>query len=105
LTTVEQALSRVCPRLGTEWGHKKLLEVYTMGKGSHHVVHNTERGGWDVRKGGSERSSGHCDHKQDAIDIAREISRNQGAELIVHNQDGKFAWRDSHGNDPYPPKG
>jgi hypothetical protein len=25
--------------------------------------------------------------------------------LIVHNQDGKFAWRDSHGNDPCPPKG
>jgi hypothetical protein len=41
----------------------------------------------------------------DAIDRGREISRNQGTELIVHNQDGKFAWRDSTGMIPCPPKG
>jgi len=31
-------------------------------KGSHHVVHNPD-GGWDVRRGGSERSSGNFDRK------------------------------------------
>jgi len=76
-----------------------------MGKGSHHIVPNSQRGGWDVRRGGSERSSEHCDRKQDAIDRGREISQNQGTELIVHNQNGRIAWRDSHGNDPCPPKG
>ena len=33
------------------------------------------------------------------------ISQNQGTEMVVHNRDGKIAWSDSHGNDPYPPKG
>jgi uncharacterized protein YdaT len=76
-----------------------------MGKDSHHVVPNSDRGGWDIRRSGSERSSEHCDRKQDAIDRAREISRNQETELIVHNKDGRIAWRDSHGHDPYPPEG
>ena len=76
-----------------------------MSKQSHHVVPNSDKDGWDIRRSGSERSSGHFDRKQDAIDRAREISINQSTELIVHNQDGKFAWRDSHGHDPYPPKG
>lgn len=71
---------------------------------SHHVVPNPD-GGWDVKRGGASRVSVHTDIKQDAIDRAREISKNQGTELIVHNRDRQIAWRDSHGNDPYPPKG
>ena len=43
--------------------------------GSHHVVPNAD-GGWDVKKGGSNRASGHFDTKQEAIDAGREISRN-----------------------------
>ena len=73
-------------------------------KGSHHVVHNPD-GGWDVKRGGSERSSGHFDRKQDAIGSGREISRNQGTEFYIHGQDGKIQSKDSHGNDPFPPKG
>lgn len=72
---------------------------------SHHVVPNSDKGGWDVKKGGAERASLHTDNKQDAIDRAREISQNQGTELFIHNKNGEIASRDSHGNDPYPPKG
>ncbi|MFA6348676.1 MAG: DUF2188 domain-containing protein [Candidatus Paceibacterota bacterium] len=72
---------------------------------SHHVVPNSDRGGWDVKRNGADRASVHTETKQDAVDQAREISQNQGTELIVHNRDGKIAWHDSHGNDPYPPKG
>ncbi len=75
-----------------------------MARQSHHVVPNAA-GGWDVRRGGSERSSGHFDRKDDAIDRGREISRNQGTELVIHNQNGRISQSDSHGNDPYPPKG
>jgi len=50
------------------------------------------------------RASAHFDRKQDAIKRAREISRNQGTELIIHNLDGKISRTDSHGNDPCPPK-
>lgn len=70
---------------------------------THHVVPDSD-GGWDVKRGGASRSSGHFDRKQDAIDRAREISRNQESELIIHNRDGKISQSDSHGNDPCPPK-
>lgn len=70
-----------------------------------HVVPNADRGGWDVKQGGGQRASGHFDTKQDAVDRARDISKNQGSELVIHNRDGKISQKDSHGKDPYPPKG
>lgn len=74
-----------------------------MGNGSHHVVPNSD-GGWDVERSGAERPSNHFDKKQDAVDKAREISRNQKTELVIHGKDGKIQRKDSHGNDPCPPK-
>lgn len=71
---------------------------------THHVVHNPN-GGWDVKKGRADRASGHYEHKTDAVDAGREISRNQGTELKIHNLDGRISQSDSHGNDPYPPRG
>lgn len=77
-----------------------------MSKGpkTHHVVPNPKRG-WAVKRGGAKRASSHHATKQDAIDRARVISRNQNTELRIHNRDGKIARSDSHGGDPYPPKG
>lgn len=68
-----------------------------------HVVHNPD-GGWDVKKPHADRSSGHFDRKQDAVDFGRGVTQNTGGELLIHNQDGKLSRRDSHGNDPFPPK-
>ena len=68
-----------------------------------HVVPNPN-GGWDIKKPNAERSSGHFDRKQDAIDRARDISRNINGELVIHNQNGRISGGDSHGNDPNPPK-
>jgi hypothetical protein len=45
------------------------------------------------------------DRKQDAVDRAREISQNQKSELVVHGQNGQIQYKDSHGNDPFPPRG
>ena len=73
-------------------------------QGTHHVVPRPD-GGWDVIRGGSPRPSGSFQTKKEAIDRAREISRNQGTELAIHNKDGRIARKDSHGGDPYPPKG
>ena len=56
--------------------------------GSHHVVPNAD-GGWDVKKVGETRSSGHFDKKQDAVDAGRKISQNQGAVSYIHGKDGK----------------
>lgn len=66
---------------------------------SHHVVPNP-KGGWDVKVSGGERAIKHTDVKQDAVDVAREISRNQKTELVIHNKDGRIGQKDSHGNDP-----
>lgn len=68
-----------------------------------HVVPDGE-GGWQIKRPGAERSSGNFDRKNDAVDRARDISRNQDGELVIHNRDGKIARKDSHGNDPCPPK-
>ncbi|MBY4678719.1 DUF2188 domain-containing protein [Marinobacterium arenosum] len=75
-----------------------------MSSKSTHVVPNPD-GGWDIQQSGGQRSSGHFDRKQDAVDRAREISQNQGTELVIHNKDGQISGKDSHGNDPFPPKG
>lgn len=73
-----------------------------MSKGrNQHVV--PRDGGWAVKPEGGRASSIH-DTQREAIDRAREVSRNQNSELLVHGRDGKIRERDSHGHDPYPPK-
>lgn len=71
---------------------------------THHVVPNSD-GGWDVKRGGGDRASGHFDTKQEAVDYGRQVSRNQETELRIHNKDGRIGQSDSHGHDPNPPKG
>jgi len=72
---------------------------------THHVTYDKNEGDWKVLRGGADRASGRYDTKQQAINAARQISRNQNTELKIHNQDGKIAQSDSHGNDPFPPRG
>ena len=69
-----------------------------------HIVPNPN-GGWDIKRGGGQRSSGHFDRKTDAIDRGRQISRNLRSELYIHNKNGRIGKKDSHGGDSYPPKG
>lgn len=76
-----------------------------MSRSSTHVVPNSKKGGWDIKRSGSEQSFGHFDRKDEAINRARQISRNAGDELVIHNRDDKIAQKDSRGNDPHPPKG
>lgn len=66
---------------------------------SHHVV-PSKQGGWDVKVGGGQRAIKHTDTKQEAVDTARAISKNQKTELVIHNKDGKISEKDSHGHDP-----
>ena len=75
-----------------------------MARSSHHVVHNSN-GGWDVKRNGSQSSSGHFETKEEAVTAGRQISQNQGTELVIHGMNGRIQASDSHGNDPCPPKG
>ncbi|MDD6128024.1 MAG: DUF2188 domain-containing protein [Veillonellaceae bacterium] len=68
--------------------------------------HVVPRGsGWAVKGEGNSRATAITSTKQEAIDKARNIARNQGAELVIHNRNGRISQKDSHGRDPYPPKG
>ncbi len=75
-----------------------------MSKKSTHVVPNPS-GGWDIKQSNAQRSSGHFDTKKEAVTKGRTISQNQQTEFVVHNKNGRIAQKDSHGNDPFPPKG
>ena len=70
---------------------------------SHHIV--SHRNGWAVKASGASRASSVHRTQGQAITRGRELSRNQGSELFIHGRNGQIRERDSHGRDPYPPKG
>jgi len=69
-----------------------------------HVVPNKD-GGWSSKKGGGDRASKNFDTKKEAEKWSRDLSRKEGSELTIHKKDGEIQRKDSHGNDPHPPKG
>ena len=75
-----------------------------MARDEHHVVHNSEKGGWDIKRNNATRSSGHFNTKEEATKAGRQISKNQNTELIIHKKNGQIQNSDSHGNDPCPPR-
>jgi hypothetical protein len=82
----------------------KLKKGVSIMSRSHHVVPNPN-GGWDVKVSGGQKTIKHTETKNEAIGVARKISANQDTELVIHNKDGQISQKDSHGNDPCPPKG
>ncbi len=74
-----------------------------MSRRNQHVVPRED--GWAIRGAGAKRDTGQFGRKQDALDRAREITQNQGTELVIHGRNGQIKSKDSHGHDPYPPKG
>ena len=75
-----------------------------MSKNEHHVVPNTYRGGWDVKRNGAQKASIHTETKVEAVKIGRVMSQRAGSELVIHGKDGRIQQKDSHGNDPCPPR-
>jgi hypothetical protein len=73
-----------------------------MGKNQHVVPKN---GRWGVRGENNSKLTSTFDTQAEAIARAREISRNQQSELLIHGRNGRIRERDSYGNDPYPPRG
>lgn len=73
-----------------------------MAKKNQHVVHRP--GGWAVRGEGNTKDTVKTETKREAIEAAREIAKNNGAEVVIHGKDGKIQDKDSYGRDPNPPK-
>ena len=73
-----------------------------MGKDQHVVPHD---GDWAVRGEGNDRATSVHPTQAEAIEAGRQIAQNQHSELFIHGRDGRIRVRDSHGHDPYPPRG
>jgi hypothetical protein len=74
-----------------------------MGKDQHVTPH--PNGGWQVKGAGNSKATVRTSTQNEAIQIAREIARNQESELVIHRPNGQIRDKDSYGHDPYPPKG
>ena len=75
----------------------------TKSKNQHVVPH--PKGGWQVKAEGGKRATIRTETKQEAVNKGRQISKNQGSELIIHGRNGRIQSKDSHGRDPFPPRG
>lgn len=74
-----------------------------MTKKNQHVV--PHEGNWAVRGAGNTRATSVHETQEQAISRAREIARNQQAEMFIHGRNGRIRERNTYGNDPFPPEG
>ena len=73
-------------------------------KNNYHVTPRPDKL-WQVKKEGSSRATRVTKTQSEAIKIARNLSVDKKSELIIHGRDGRIRDKDSHGKDPYPPRG
>ena len=55
---------------------------------------------WQVIGAGNSRATKITSTQKEAIDIARQIAKNQHSELVIHRPNGKIREKSSYGNDP-----
>tara|TARA_R100000750_G_scaffold35999_2_gene23207 strand:+ start:12423 stop:12656 length:234 start_codon:yes stop_codon:yes gene_type:complete len=76
--------------------------IMSKGKNQHVTKH---QGGWQVKGAGNTKATKVTNTQKEAIDVAREIAKNQSSELLIHGKNGRIREKDSHGNDPRNIKG
>ena len=72
------------------------------------VYHVTKKtgGGWNVKKEGGIRASGHFHLKEQAVDLGRTLAKSTNlGQLKIHKENGRIQTEHTYGKDPYPPKG
>jgi len=60
--------------------------------------------GWGVKGEKNEKLTKKFDKKENAVNYAKDIAKNQKSELTILKKDGKIQNKNSYGNDPNPPK-
>jgi hypothetical protein len=68
-----------------------------------HIVPRPD--GWAIRGEGNSRDTAVYPTQTEAISAGRTIARNQSSELVIHDRHGRIRAKDSHGHDPFPPRG
>ena len=71
-----------------------------MARKSQVAVEPRPDGRWAVQTDGTQRAYRVVDRKMDAVEIARVVAGNKGAELVIKSGSAQIARKDSHGNDP-----
>ena len=74
-----------------------------MGKNQHITRH--QDGGWQVKGANNTRATFRTSTQAEAIQLGKQIAKNQGSELVIHGLNGEIRQKDSYGNDPFPPRG
>lgn len=74
-----------------------------MVKNQHVTPH--PKGGWQVKGERNSKATARTATQFAAINIAKQIAKNNKSEMVIHGADGKIREKNSYGNDPYPPKG
>jgi hypothetical protein len=71
----------------------------------YHVVPN-RGGGWDVKKEGGQKASGHFDKKSEAVERGKELAKSGPlGQIKIHKKDGKIQTEHTYRQDPEKYKG
>lgn len=68
-----------------------------------HTVPDSDGNGWLNVSDGRTMSSHRT--KETAVSRGRKLARQEKAEHVIHNRDGRIARSNSYGGDPFPPRG
>lgn len=60
---------------------------------------------WQIKGAGNGKATKITQTQLEAIEIGRQIAKNQKTELVVHGKNGRIREKNSYGNDPFPPRG
>ena len=63
--------------------------VYGLTKDTHYVI-QSDKGGWDVKRGGATKSLRHFSTKGEAVKYGREVSQNQKTEFVIFHKNGRI---------------
>ncbi|OPX58629.1 MAG: hypothetical protein A4E25_01570 [Methanobacterium sp. PtaB.Bin024] len=66
-----------------------------------HVI-TSKKGGWDVKRDGAVKASGHFDTREEAIEFAEKEGERYNVEVFIHSEDGKIEKREEFGKKLYP---
>lgn len=72
--------------------------VYGLTKDTHYVV-QSDKGGWDVKRSGTTKSSRHFATKKEAVRYGQGVSQNQKTEFVICHKNGNIQRTNSHGSD------
>lgn len=81
------------------------LTLNYMSKSKAIWVSPNEKGWWRIHKEWWKRDIAHISTKDWAVERAREIAKNQQAELTIQKRNWVISERNSYWRDPFPPRG